>query len=56
MKPVKCGIKVWVVADSQNGYFKKLQVYTRKEDKWVEHILWETVVKTLTQSFLSRSC
>ena len=21
MKPIKCGIKVWVLADSHNGYF-----------------------------------
>ena len=32
LKPVKLGIKVWVLADSNNGYFSKLQVYTGKED------------------------
>ena len=31
MKPVKRGIKVWALADSHNGYFHKLQVYTGKE-------------------------
>ena len=30
MKPVKRGIKVWVLADSHNGYFQKFQVYTGK--------------------------
>ena len=48
MKPVKCRIKVWVLADSHNGYFKKLQVYTGKEENRVEPGLGERVVKTLT--------
>ncbi len=30
-KPVKRGIKVWVLADSQNGYFYNMQVYTGRE-------------------------
>ena len=48
MKPVKRGIKVWVLADSHNGYFKKFQVYTGKDENRVEHGLGERVVKTLT--------
>ncbi len=32
MKPVKRGIKVWVLADSRNGYFHKFQVYAGKEN------------------------
>ena len=48
MKPVKRGIKVWVLADSHNGYFQKFQVYTGKEGNRVEHGLGERVVKTLT--------
>ena len=36
MKPVKRGIKVWVLADSHNGYFSKFQVYTGKKDGAVE--------------------
>ena len=30
-KPVKRGIKVWVLGDSANGYFSKFKVYTGKE-------------------------
>ena len=48
MKPIKRGIKVWVLADSHNGYFAKLQVYTGKEGSRVEHGLGERVVKTLS--------
>ena len=44
MKPVKHGIKVWVLADSHNGYFQKFQVYTWKEGNRVEHGLGERVV------------
>ena len=33
MKPVKLGIKVWVLADSSNSYFHKFQVYTGKSRK-----------------------
>ena len=47
LKPVKCGIKVWVLADSNNGYFSKLQVYTGKEDS-PEKALGARVVKQLT--------
>ena len=31
MKPVKRGIKVWVLGDSSNGYFSKFKVYTGKQ-------------------------
>ena len=48
MKPIKRGIKVWVLADSHKGYFVKFQVYTGKEGNRVEHGLGERVVKTLT--------
>ena len=30
LKPVKRGIKVWLLADSRNGYFSKFNVYTGK--------------------------
>ena len=49
MKPVKRGIKVWVIAD-RNRYFSQLQVYTGKK-KSVEHTLGEHVVKELTKNF-----
>ena len=48
MKPIKRGIKVWVLADSRNGYFMRFQVYTGKDGNRVEHGLGERVVKTLT--------
>ena len=35
-----------MLADSHNGYFKKLQVYTGKEENRVEPGLGERVVKT----------
>ena len=47
-KPVKRGIKVWVLGDSANGYFSKFQVYTGKQDTR-ETGLGEHVVKTLTK-------
>ena len=28
MKPIKRGIKVWVLGDSKNGYFSRIEVYT----------------------------
>ena len=33
MKPIKRGIKVWVLADSANGYFHKFDIYTGKQKK-----------------------
>ena len=47
-KPIKQGIKVWVLGDSSNGYFSHFDVYTgRKEDREVG--LGTHVVKTLTE-------
>ena len=39
MKPIKRGIKVWVRADSRNGYFSLFDVYTGKKQGTVEHQL-----------------
>ena len=33
MKPIKRGIKVWVLADSANGYFHKLDIIIHREAK-----------------------
>ena len=41
-------IKVWVLADSRNGYFHTLQVYTGKEGSG-EKQLGQRVVKDLTR-------
>ena len=43
LKPIKCGIKVWVAADSTNGYFSRFQIYSRKTQGSVEHGLGERV-------------
>ena len=47
LKPIKRGIKVWVLADSHNGYFCKFSVYTGK-DGVAEKGLGARVVKSLT--------
>ena len=46
MKPIKRGIKVWVRADSNNGYFSQFEVYTGGKGA-VEHQLGTRVVKDL---------
>ena len=48
MKPTKRGIKVWVAADSTNGYISRFEVYTGKKNNTTEHGLGARVVKTLT--------
>ena len=48
MKPIKRGIKVWVLADSHTGYFCKFQVYTGRGDS-PEKGLGSRVVKSLTE-------
>lgn len=53
-KPVKRGIKVWVLGDSSNGYFSRLEVYTGKKPNSVEHNLGERVVKDLTKDFQNK--
>ena len=34
-KPIKRGIKVWVLGDSCNGYFSRLDIYTGRKDREV---------------------
>ena len=51
LKPVKRGFKVWVVADSVNGYFLDLQVYVGSEGEGIEHGLGERVVLQLTEQY-----
>ena len=48
LKPTKRGIKVWVLADSHNGYFSRFEVYTGKKGNTAEKNLGVRVVKTLT--------
>ena len=48
MKPVKRGIKIWVLANSTNGYLYAMQVYTGKRDGGQpEHGLGHCVVSDL---------
>lgn len=54
MKPIKRGIKVWVLADSSNGYFPRLEVYTGRKDNTTERCLGSKVVKELTKDFQLR--
>ena len=52
-KPIKRGIKVWVLGDSSNGYFSNYDVYTgRKEDRQVG--LGAHVVQTLTEELKNK--
>lgn len=51
LKPVKRGFKVWVVADSSNGYFLDVQVYVGKESAATEYGLGERVVLELTEQY-----
>ncbi|KAL5491023.1 hypothetical protein EMCRGX_G016237 [Ephydatia muelleri] len=50
MKPIKRGIKVWVLADSCTGYFFNFSLYTGKEGNKIEQGLCSKVMKTLTTS------
>ena len=51
IKPIKRGIKVWVLADSINGYFSQLEVYTGKQPDQVETGLESRVFRSLTADF-----
>ena len=52
-KPIKRGIKVWVLGDSSNGYFSNFDVYTgRKEDRQVG--VGAHVVQTLTEELKNK--
>ena len=49
LKPVKRGFKIWVRANSTNGYICDFSVYTGKEEDSVERDLGPKVVKKLAQ-------
>lgn len=48
LKPIKRGIKVWVLADAHTDYFSNLSVYCGKDSKSVEKGLTSNVAKQLT--------
>ena len=51
-KPVKRGIKVWVRADSSNGYVCDFNVYTGKDGNSTEKNLGAKVVKKLSRELV----
>ena len=56
LKPVKRGIKVWVLADSTNGYLYTMQVYTGKKDGGQpEHSLGHRVVSDLVSNLQGKN-
>ena len=55
LKPIKRGIKVWVLADSHNGYFSEFEIYTGKKGNSPEKDLGARVVKTLTASLKGKN-
>ena len=54
LKPTKRGIKVWVLADSHNGYFSRFEVYTGKKGNTAENNLGTGIVKTLTAELMEK--
>ena len=49
-KPIKRGIKVWVLADTTNGFFSRLEDYTSKKEH-AKHDLGAQAVKDLSCDF-----
>ena len=55
LKPVKRGIKVWVRADSHNGYFSQFEVYQGRGSNTTPELgLGGSVVKTLTRPLVGK--
>ena len=52
MKPIKRGIKVWVRADSHNGYISEFYIYKGKEDNIITQNLGEKVVEKLSRTLV----
>jgi len=55
MKPVKRGIKVWVRADTENGFVSEIRVYTGKQDGVPEHRLGYKVIHELTRPLVAKN-
>ena len=47
LKPIKRGIKVWILGDSVNGYILDFKVYMGKEGDTVEKNLGMKVISEL---------
>ena len=54
-KPIKRGFKIWVRADSSNGYVCQFQCYTGKEGNTTEVGLGGNVVTTLTRELVGKN-
>ena len=54
MKPIKRGFKVWMRADSTNGYVSQFEFYTGKKGSTVEHGLGGSVVTRLTRDLVGK--
>ena len=52
-KPTKCGIKVWVLGDSTNGYFSQFDVHTGRGEGRVEGL--GAHVKMLTENLKNKN-
>lgn len=52
LKPVKRGLKVWVLADGHTGYVTRFDLYTGKKGKTVEEGLGASVVKSLSKDLM----
>ena len=55
IKPVKRGFKIWVRADSHNGYVCEFECYTGRKDGVVEKGLGGSVVTRLTRDLVGKS-
>ena len=53
-KPGKYGIKIWVLADSKNGYLCNAQIYTGKQGNTVEKNQGQRVVLQLAEPYLNK--
>ena len=56
MKPIKCGLKVWVRADSHHGYFSEFSVYEGQSESAAssQDGLGMRVVKSLTRHLVGK--
>ena len=55
MKPVKRGFKIWVRADSHNGYISEFECYTGKKGDTTEVGLGRSVVTRLTRDLVGKN-
>ena len=53
-KPVKRGFKIWMRADSMNGYVSEFEVYTGKKNGTTEKGLGASVVKSLSEKIYNK--